>query len=319
MINKLKLILLITVIALFLAGCSTPNSNPTQNPDSAKISIVTTLFPHYDFARQVAGEKADITLLLPPGTESHAYEPSPADIITINQSDLFIYTGENMEVWADSIIKGVWNDSVTILDVSQGVQLKGPEDNHEGHGHAEDEDVHIHEFDPHIWTSPVIAKAMVQSIADSLSAIDPDNADYYSGNAEAYLKELNKLDGTFRQVIAEGARDEIFFGGRFALLYFVEEYGLSYEAAFDSCSAETEPSAAVIAHMIDEINENNVKYLFHEELTDPRVARSIASETGSELLLFHSVHNLSKDEFESGETYLSLMYMNAENLAKGLE
>ncbi len=322
--KKLILVLLIVVVLSgLLMGCNGNKSKAKDEAGDDRLKVVATLFPQYDFVREIAGDKADITLLMSPGVESHSYEPSPADIIKINESDLFIYTGKYMEPWAQSIIDGVESKDIKILNVSQNIKLDRSEDNEE-HDDHEDEDDHsekehaAHEYDPHVWTSPVNAKIMVENILKELCELDPENADYYKQRTENYLNELTDLDNEFREVFASAKRTEIIFAGKFALHYFAEEYGMEYDAAFDSCSTETEPSVKVIAELIDEIKEENIPVVFYPELSDPKVARSISDETGAEMLLLHSCHNLSKDEFKDGATYLSLMKENAENLKIGL-
>lgn len=311
-----KATIFLIATALFVSlmtGCS---PDPEQNVPAAeraksdKIQIAATLFPQYDFARQIAGDKAEVTLLLPPGVESHSYEPTPSDIIKITQSDLFIYTGKYMEPWSGKIIDGMkdsGSDSL-VLDVSQGIDLIRSE-----------EDDAAHPYDPHIWTDPLIAKEMVAGIRDALCRIDPVNAEYYEENAEKYNSELDALDSEFRAVVSSGKRNEIIFGSRFALYYFAKQYGLSYKAAFDSCSSETEPSARTVAGLVKEITDKRIPVIYYAELEDPKVARSMSAETGAKLLLFHSCHNVTKEELESGATYLSLMKQNAENLKEGLQ
>lgn len=327
--------ILVVLLASALFGCTQnqKTSDISQNENNnKKIKIVTTLFPQYDFARQIAGDKAEISLLLPPGAESHSYEPTPADIITINNADIFVYTGKYMEPWAEKIIQSIDSDAINVLDVSNGIVLDKEEHEHvhddehsdEHNENAEDDqdehegDGHNHEYDPHIWTSPVMAKKMVDNIASLLCYIDSENASYYKTNAENYIKQLEELDAEFTGIVSNGVRNKLYFGGRFALHYFTEEYGLEYKSAYDNCSAETEPSVHDIAEIIDEIKEYEIPVIYYEELTDPKVSRSISTDTGAEMLLFHSCHNISNEDFEKGVTYLDLMKQNAENLKKGL-
>lgn len=303
-----------------LTGCAAETEKDVpaaERAKSDKLQIVATLFPQYDFARQIAGDKAEVTLLLPPGVESHSYEPTPSDIIKIGQSNLFVYTGKYMEPWSGKIIDGLkdsGSDSY-VLDVSQGIDLVKTEDIETEH-HDDDAE---HPYDPHIWTDPLIAKQMAAGIRDALCRIDPDNTAYYTENAAKYSEELDELDSEFRAIVSGGKRSEIIFGSRFALYYFAKQYGLSYQAAFDSCSSETEPSAKTIQRLIDKINEEKIPVIYYAEIEDPKVAKSISEYTGAKPLLFHSCHNVTKEEMESGATYLSLMKQNAENLKEGLE
>jgi ABC-type metal ion transport system, periplasmic component/surface adhesin len=328
----LAIILAAAMATTLMTGCS---SNPKQEASAeksskSKIQIVATLFPQYDFARQIAGDKADVTLLLPPGVESHSYEPTPSDIIKINQSDLFIYTGKYMEAWSQKIIDSMKDSGSKsfVLDVSKGVSLEKTEDevrqhqkgSEENEGNQKESEGHEDQlYDPHIWTDPMNAKIMAENIADALCSIDPANADYYKENAKTYGIELDELDSQFRTIVQEGKRNELIFGSRFALYYFVKRYGLEYQAAFDSCSSETEPSVKTVAALIKKMKEDKIPVIYYAEMEDPKVARSISSETGSKMLLFHSCHNVTKKELESGATYLSLMKQNAANLKEGLE
>lgn len=309
---------LIISISLIVTGCDGNKSTPKEG-NGGKIKIVATLFPQYDFTRQIAGDKAEVTLLMSPGVESHSYEPAPSDIIKVNSSDLFIYTGRYMEPWAQSIIDGIDNKNVKILDVSQNVTLDKSEEQHdeeeEDHSEAEHAD---HEFDPHIWTSPENAQIMVDNILKELCELDPENSSYYKENAANYTSKLKELDKEFKDIFASAKRKEIIFAGKFALHYFAKEYGMEYKAAFDSCASDTEPSVKVIIELIDDIKEKQIPVIYYPELTDPKVARCISEETGAEMLIFHSCHNVAKDQLKAGVTYLSLMEENAKNLKIGL-
>jgi len=320
LINNFLLIMLIIILLAgsILTGCSSKIEKPVISKTNNKISIVATLFPQYDFAKQIVGDKGIVTLLLPPGIESHSYEPAPSDIIKINNSNLFIYTGEYMEAWSQRIIEGMDKSSV-VLDVSKGINMIETKDIVEANQHEKDENLNNkNPYDPHIWTSPINAKLMVDNILDSLCEIDPDNANYYRNNAESYIAELDGLDAEFRYIVKNGTRNKIIFGSKFALYYFTKESGLSYEAVFDSCSAETEPSAKTVAHLIDEIKEQKIPVIYYEEIAKPKVAKSISEETGAKMLLFHSCHNVTKEEFNQGANYLSLMEQNTKNLKEGL-
>ena len=323
--QSLALFLSLALALPVFAGCGDAAGKAS---DQDGITIITTLFPLYDFARALtAGTDANVSLLLPPGVESHSFEPSPADVIAIQNADVFAYTGDYMEAWAHEIIESldgargtVENDhfltvgSLVIADCSLGIQLdeveEHEEEGHEGHGHSN--------YDPHIWTDPTQAATMAATLADALSAADPDHAETYRANCEAYTAELMELDAAFAELVDGAARREICFGGRFALHYFAKRYGLTCIAAYDSSSSETEPSAKAVAEITDAIQSGGIPVIYYEELVDPKVARSIASDTGCEMLLLHSCHNVSRSELDAGATYLSLMYQNLENLKIGL-
>lgn len=299
--------ILLTVPILFSA-CA-PKAAPSKAAGTGKLSVVATLFPQYDFARQLAGDYADVTLLLPPGAESHSYEPSPSDVIRISNADIFLYTGDAMETWVPKMLSGINSPSLKVIDVSKGISLD-PAADHDGHDHGA--------FDPHIWTSPVMSKQIVQNIAAALQEADPDHAAAYASNSQAYLEQLDALDARFREIVARGKRLDFIFGSRFACHYFAQEYGLAPDSPYDSCSAETEPGAQAMAHVIDHVKSAGIPVIYYQELTDQRVSQAVAEATGAQPLLFHSCHNVSKTDFENGVTYLSLMEQNAVNLEKGL-
>ncbi len=298
------------LLALFLfTGCQKA-ALPSEKQGNGKKTIIATLFPQYDFAREIAKDKVDITLLLKPGMESHTFEPSPEDMVNISKCDLFLYTGDNMEPWAKGMLEGFQND-VPTLDVSNGVTFL------EASG-EEAHDAHAHGLDPHIWTDPQNASIMVKNIADKLCEIDPDNEEFYRANEKEYLEKLTELDEEFEKVVSEGKRKTIVFGGRFALSYFAKAYDLEVVSAYDSCSEESEPSASVVAKIVDLVKTEKIPVIYYEEMTDPKVAKVIAEETNTKILLLHSTHNLSKDEFDQKESYLSLMEQNVVNLKEGL-
>ncbi len=304
------------VVLICLLGCLSACSSPHKGEEQPhKPLIVATLFPQYDFARQIVGDQMEVELLLPPGVESHSFEPTPADMIRINEADLLLYTGAAMEPWAQEIVASL-DPSVTVLDLSQKVPLAQPVHENEG---EEEHEAHAGQPDPHFWTDPTLAAVAVGEIADAVCEIDPAHADLYRANQAAYEGQLQQLDQKFQEIVAQGQRRELIFGGRFALYYFVQRYGLTYQAAYDSCSSQAEPSARRVAELIDEIKAQKIPVIYYEELSDPKVARDISAETGATMLLFHSCHNVSKEEWEQGVTYLQLMEQNAVNLAEGLK
>ena len=308
-----KIIVCLLVGLLLVVGIVGCSSNSVE--DNKKLSVVATLFPQYDFAKAIGGDKVEVTLLLPPGVESHSYEPTPGDILKINKSNLFIYTGEYMEPWAHRVIEGNKGNSI-VIDASKGINLEA---GHEETGHDEHSDHEEHSFDPHIWLDLTLAAEMVDNVADGFVAKDPANETYYRDNAEAYKKELGKVDQEFKTAVKEGSKDTLVFGGRFAYQYFLEHYGLKYESAYDSCSSEGEPSVKKISEIIKYIKDNQIKVIYYEEFVDPKIVNSIAAETGVQPLLFTTAHNVTKDQFNSGITFIDLMRENLENIKEGLK
>lgn len=315
--SGILIICLISSVLVSVNGCG------KRKKEDGKITVVTTLFPQYDFVRQIAGDKVNVTLLLQPGIEAHSYDPSPSDLVAINESNLFIYTGKYMETWAADIISSLEKD-VAVLDLSEGIKLTAVEEEHgqeeeqeEEHLSAEAEE-HYHEYDPHIWTSLENAQFMVSKITESLCELDSENRSYYEENARKYKEELHLLELQLKEIVANAENKTIYFGGKFAMYYFAEEMGLDYIAAFDSCTSETEPSAKLVAKIVDAVKENHVPVVYYEELSNHKAADTICAETGAKALLLHSCHNISKDEYKAGVTYLSLMKQNRDNLIEGL-
>lgn len=314
--NAFLLLGILTMISL--TGCA----NEKKESKNEKLQIVTTLFPNYDFAKQIVGDKGEVTLLLKPGTEAHDYDPTPSDVIKINQSDLFLYTGDGMEVWAGKIIASLESKTVHVVDVSEGIEQIDSAESDETQAVTKqsdlEEDEHEHEQDPHIWTSPKNAMIMMNTILEAIVSEDPENESYYRKNAAAYLEQIKEIDREMVEVVKNAKYKTIYFGGRFAMLYFVKEYGLGYLSAFDSCSSETEPSAKLVTRIVDAMKKNGATIVYYEELADNKTAKAIAEEVHGETLLLHSCHNVSAEDFEKGVTYVSLMKQNIENLKIGL-
>ena len=289
-----------------------------------KLQVICTLFPQYDFARYIAGDYADVTLLLSPGMEAHMYDPTPADMKKISRSDLFIYTGDAMEGWAAQIVESL-DDTVHVLDLSGKVTLRAEEDHsenevayeHDDHGEDEDEHSGHHHhggFDPHYWLDMTNAAAMAQAIGDTLAQLDPDHAEQYSKRTEAYVAQLMALDEAFFQVVQNGQRHDVVFGGRFAYSYFMARYGLDYATVYHSCSAESDPSVSDMIRVIDYIDENQTPYILYEELSKGTVAQTIAGDAHIQTAVFTTGHNVSLEEFDQGVTFIDLMEQNLKTL-----
>lgn len=310
---KIKKLTALILAAMFFVGAFSACTGDSK-PQADKISVVCTIFPQYDFVRQIAGDRVNLTLLLPPGVESHSYDPTSADILAVNRADLFIRIGEGMETWSGKIIDAIETSKVTVLDISErlGMTLF----NHEAEEHGENRPAGA--VDPHVWTSPVIARKIASCIRDELIALDPDNESVYTANALRFDNELASLDSDIRRTVSKAKRAEIVFGSRFALKNFADEYGLSFLAAFDSCAEETEPSAIALAEIIKKIERDKLPVIFYEELIQPKTAKIIAEQLHVKMLLFHSCHNLSADDMTAGKTYLSIMRENLQNLSEAL-
>ncbi|MDR1278363.1 MAG: metal ABC transporter substrate-binding protein [Treponema sp.] len=289
--------------------------------DNGKVTVVTTVFPPYDFIREIAGANVNLSMLLPPGAESHSFEPTPQDIIKIQRSDIFIYVGGESDAWADRILSSIKTGKTKIIslmdcvDVVEEELVEGmQEEEEEEHDHDHEEA----ELDEHVWTSPRNAKLIVEKISAALCEADPANAPGYRTNTAAYLEKLDVLDAAFRDVVSRGTQKPLVFGDRFPFRYFADAYGLSYFAAFRGCSTETEASAATVAFLINKVRDEKIPVVFHIELSNEKIADTICEATGAKKLLFHAAHNVTKRDFDRGITYLEIMTGNAETLKEAL-
>ena len=295
---------IIIILTVILLSLNTYKGKEVKS--SSKVKVVATLFPQYDFARQIGKDKVEVSLLLKPGTEVHTYDPSPKDIIKINESDIFIYTGKYMEPWSENIASSI-NRNVNITDASKNIDYIKEE-------HDQEEEEHDHEYDPHIWLNISNAKIMVDNILKAFIEVDPENASFYTENADKYKENLDELDKDFVDVISNAKRNIICFGDKFAYIYFINRYNLDYVTAYDGCSAGSEPSVSTILNIEKAIEKDNIPVIFYESLSNGTVAKSIANDMNIQALVFSSIHTLTNEELESGETYISLMRKNLDNL-----
>ena len=365
--RKAARILLGAGLTALLAGCAgrTPKLPETEgalnpqvseeaNPSASQeeplkeepLKVVTTVFPYYDFTRQISGGliesgQVELELIVPAGMDSHSFEPTPADIIKIQDADLIICNGGAMEQWFERVLDSLDTQNqqvITMMDYVDTVEeeiVEGMEAEEHDHSHdhvhpagvpKEGEEGHLYddgheqeiEYDEHIWTSPVNAMTLSEVIAGTLCEMDESNQEIYRENLAEYEEKLSALDQKFRDIAEHGKRRLVVFGDKFPLRYFFDEYGLEYRAAFSGCSTDTEPSAKTIAYLIDKVRELDIPAVYYLELSSHRVAEIIGEEPGAEPLLFHSCHNVTRREFDSGVTYLELMEQNAVNLSKGL-
>ena len=302
-------------LVLSLVGCAA-----VPPKDSGKLQVVTTAFPYYDFARQAGGDKVEVTLLVPAGRETHSFEPTPMDVVTIAECDVFLYNGGESEYWVEEILESAGEKIPVTAAMMDLVELAEEEivEGMQTSEHGEDEEEKEIEYDEHIWTSPVVARNLLWGVCGALCKADRDNADYYVDNAAAYEAQLTALDEEFRAVVENAARKTLVFGDRFPLLYFCREYGLTYTAAFHGCASDTEPSLATLKYLIDRVEKEQLPAVYTIELSSQKIARAIAEATGARVLTFQSCQQLSREDWENGETYVSLMQRNVAALKEGL-
>lgn len=309
---------------LLLSGCtgaffSDSGYKKEEHKEKERISVVTTIFPQYDFVREIAGDRVDLKMLLKPGEETHSYEPTPQDIIAIQNSDIFIYVGGENDEWVEDILSSIPDNNrktLKLLDCVETVEEEHVEGMKGESGHAHEDSVH--EIDEHVWTSPMNAALIVDEIQELLVQVDPSGSEMYEERTEGFQQKLIELDQQFQKITNNSKRKLLVFGDRFPFRYFADEYRIDYYAAFPGCAGDTEPSAATMAFLIEKVREEKVPAVLKMELSSDNIARAIAEATGTEVKVLYSCHNISAKDFENGETYLSLMRRNVETLKEVL-
>ena len=316
------------ILAVTLSSCA---KKGVVEAGRKRITVVTTLFPLYDFARTIGQDKVDVSLLLPPGVEAHSFEPRPGDIVRINTADVFVYTGRFMEPWAADFLQSLTNKALIVVDASKGISLLETTDQHEEEAAAEDGHEVAREgvpapaehqygrYDPHIWLDFSNAQKMVDTLCAALVEKDPPNRDSYLKNAADYKRKLESLDQEYRQALARCKYHTLIHAGHFAFGYMAKRYSLTFLSAYKGFSPDAEPTPRDISELIEKTKQSGVKYVYFEELISPRVAQTLAAEAGVQLLSLNGAHNVSKDTLARGDTFLSIMQRNLESLRKGLE
>lgn len=300
----------IIIVVILASIVAILNIGQKPKVKTTKITIVTTLFPLYDFAKMIGKDKVSVVLLVPPGVEPHAFEPRPSDIATINRADLFIYTGKFMEPWAEDVAKSVVNKHIKIVDASKGIALIPSVFRNSGEPAGS--------LDPHIWLDFANDKIIIQTITTVLSQKDPANANYYLQNASQYQDLLSVLDTKYKSTLSQCKSNDVIYGGHYAFGYLANRYNLNYYAA-QGISPDAEPSAKDLVQLVEQINSQNIQYIFYEELTTSKIAETIANETKAKLLPLNASHNLTKVDFDNNVSFMSIMEKNLVNLAIGLQ
>ena len=304
--QSLAVFVVIILICSFLA-CTKRREEPVQ---MKRLKVITTLFPLYDMAKNIGADKADVSLLVPPGVEAHSFEPKPSDVVRINEADVFVYTGKFMEPWAEDVIKGAVNKNLVIVDASRGtIMIPGVfHDAGEPAGSP----------DPHIWLDFDNAGIMVKNILQAFQIKDSANKAMYEQKAVEYSRKLTELDSLYKATLAACKNRTIVYGGHYAFGYLARRYGLMYLAA-QGVSPDAEPTASDLVKLVEQIKKGRIKYIFYEELTSPRITETIAGETSAEMLLLNAAHNVSRDQLDQVVSLFDILRKNLENLSRGLE
>lgn len=329
----MKKILAVTVASVMAAGAFSACSSDAVNEDNAdnKISVVTTIFPEYDWVMNVLGDNpadAEVTMLLDSGVDLHSYQPSVEDILKISECDLFIYVGGESDEWVDNALAEASNDDMVVInllevlgdsvveeEVVEGMEAEEEEEDEAEEGEEENE------YDEHVWLSLCNAEVLVEKIEEALSSVDPANEAVYAQNAASYIDELNSLDEEYSQVVADASYDTLLFGDRFPFRYMTDDYGLNYYAAFVGCSAETEASFETITFLAGKVDELSLTAVLTIEGDDHSIAETIVQNTAGQdqaILTLDSMQSVTASDVENGASYLSIMESNLEVLREAL-
>lgn len=307
-------------IALLFASCDFSE----EKSDGEKLCIVATNFPQYDFARQIGGDRIELKMLITPGGESHSYEPTPQDVKAASECDIFICSGGESDIWYNSVLKTIDKENIMVISlmdcIGDGLKEEEITEGMQGeklalNGGEEEEET---EYDEHVWTSLKNACLISEEICEAMCRIDKENADFYRENTRLYTEKLRELDLKYQSAAEKAVNGTVVFGDRFPFRYLFDDYGLKYYAAFPGCSTDSDVSACTMLFLINKVKENGLPAVYYIEFSAKRIAETVAEETNTETLLLHSCHTVSKEDFEGGVTYLSLMEQNLENLKIGL-
>ncbi|MBR2523747.1 MAG: zinc ABC transporter substrate-binding protein [Clostridiales bacterium] len=314
-----------TLAFIMLAGACAGCRVPGQDNGSKK--IVTTIFPEYDWVREILGDNPagiELTMLLDSGTDLHSYQPTVDDLVSISTCDMFVYVGGESDGWVDDALKDKTNQDMIVIDLLEELgdrvveeeEVEGMEHEHD-HDHEEEEA----EYDEHVWLSLRNASSLCESIATGIKAMDPDNASVYDANLAAYKDKLAALDEMYTQAVESGTKDTLVFGDRFPFRYLVDDYGINYYAAFSGCSAESEASFETVVFLAGKADELGVDYILKIESGDGRIAQSIidnSSNTGRQILTLDSIQQVTSSDVDAGVTYYSIMEKNLETVRQAL-
>ncbi len=316
---KLSGIIILCFCLCFITACNKGNSNPTtelkKDPTTDSITVIATIFPLYDFAKNIAGDQTNtqVTCLLPAGAEPHHWEPSPKDIVEISKADIFIYTGSNLETWADDVLKTIDAPNLVVINAGSNISLLQSQTVDEHIGHEEVATT----VDPHIWLDPLNSKQMVHNILQGFLTANAQQATAYQNNEALYQKKLDALHQDYQESLSK-AKQKSFVTSHAAFGYLVKQYGLE-QISIRGLSAESEPTPAKMAEIVDYIKKHHIHYIFFESLASPKVSETIAKETGAEILMLHTLEGITQEELNQNKDYLSLMQENLTNLKIALE
>lgn len=291
----------------------------SEKDANSKLEIYTSIYPLYDFAIKVGGDKVSVTNLVPAGTEPHDWEPATTDILSLEKADILIYNGVGMEHWVDQVSDSLENKDLILQEASKGITLleSGHDDHENEEADEQKEDGHGHQYDPHIWLSIKNGKKMMENIKNFIVEADPENKDYYEANYEKYAEEFDALDQKFTEELSAVANKDLIVAHE-AFAYLCADYGLN-QVAIEGLAADSEPDAKRMAEIINFAREKKITTIFFEELVSPKVAQTIASEIGAKTDVLNPLEGLTQEQLNAGEDYLSVMEDNLNALVNALK
>ena len=317
-----KIIYIVLAISIIVGiGVAVVIGRSSYNKSNAKYRVVASNFASYDFLRAIIGDNKDVelTFLIGPGKDAHSYELTAQNLITIQNSDLFVYVGGEMEKWSDKVLESIEKDNTKIICIADFVDKEEEQEIDGAEKEEEDDDEQDGAFDEHIWSSPENAIKMVNALEKAMEEVDNSNALKYKENAEKYITQIKEVDNKIQDIVDNKVRDRLIFADKMPMQYFIDYYKLKVSSAFNGCSTETEPSAKTIAYLQKKVKEEKIPVVLYIELNPGRVAQTIANETGAKAMQIQTLHNVSLDDFNKGETWVSLMTRNIDVLKKALQ
>lgn len=297
--KKFLFALMLVCLAVLLCSCAQVNAK------SDRLNVVTTIFPPYDFARQIAGDKIDLTMLISPGSESHTYEPTVKDLIALKNADVFVYIGGESDEWFEDLIAASGNSELAVIKMLDCVDPL----------FEEDED----EYDEHVWTTPENCKKIALEMCGAFCEKDGENADFYKSNYALFAEALTALDADFKNAVSAAKKPVLVFSERFPFRYFAAEYGVECHSAFSGCAVNDDAPLSVIAELISVVKNNGLSTVLYTEFSSEEIADTICLATGAKKALFHSCHNVSEEDFNAGVTYIELMRHNLEVFTEAIK
>ena len=326
--GSLAVLLGVLSISIPFVGIHTAEAKTTENTDK-KLNIVTTIFPEYDWTRAILGDRADdvnLTMLLDNGTDLHSFQPAVKDIMKVSSCDLLIYVGGESDQWIEDALESAQNKDMKTINlmevlgdsIKEEEAVEGMQESEHDHDHGDEEEK---EYDEHVWTSMRNAEVICDAIADTLEEMDPENKEIYQSNVETYKEKLSALDEEYQETVDNAKQKTLVFADRFPFRYLVDDYDLSYYAAFSGCSAESEASFKTVTFLAEKVDELGVKSVLTMEKSDDRIAQTVIENTKAKdqkILQLNSMQSITSEEIADGATYLSVMEDNLGVLKEAL-